>query len=58
MIQCASHFSWKLPNKCLNVCEWAEVVERNKDGSFLSLLSRESSMCVKENADKKSCAKL
>ena len=46
-----SHFSCELANKCLNVCEWVEVVERNKSGPCLPLLSRESSVCeiVKEN---------
>ena len=46
-----SRFSCELANKCLNVCEWVEVVERNKSGPCLPLLSRESSVCeiVKEN---------
>lgn len=38
MIQCASRFSCKFPDRCLNVREWAEVVER--------YMSRESSVCV------------
>ena len=46
-----SHFSCELANKCLNVCEWVEVVERNKSGPCLPLLSQELSVCesVKEN---------
>ena len=46
-----SHFSCEPANKCLNVCEWVEVVERNKSGPCLPLLSRELSVCerVKEN---------
>lgn len=30
-----SHLTWKFGNKCLNVREWAEVVERYKDDSSL-----------------------
>ena len=46
-----SHFSCEPANKCLNVCEWVEVVERNKSGPCLPLLTRELSVCesVKEN---------
>ena len=46
-----SRFSCELANKCLNVCEWVEVVERNKSGPCLPLLSQELSVCesVKEN---------
>ena len=39
--------------KCLNVREWVEVVERSNDGLSLPLLSRESSVSVKENQIKK-----
>ena len=47
-----NHFSCKLPHKFLNICELMVVVERNKDGPFLYLLSRELTVCVKENPDK------
>ena len=42
-----SHFRCKVTNKCLNVREWVEVVEKNKDGASLLLLSHESSVFVK-----------
>ena len=48
-----SHLTWKVANKCLNVRGWLELVERNKDVPFLSLLSCESSVTVKENPDRK-----
>lgn len=35
--------------KRLNVLEWVEVAERNKDGPFLLLFFRESSVPAKEN---------
>ena len=32
---CGSHLRCKAKNKCLNVCEWMEVVDgRNKDDFF------------------------
>ena len=40
----------KLANKLRKL---VEVVERNKDGPFLPLLSRESLVSVKENTDSK-----
>ena len=30
---CDSHLTWKVANKCLNVREWVEVVEWNKEWS-------------------------
>ena len=30
------HFIYEVANKCLNVCELVEMVERNKDGSLPS----------------------
>ena len=51
----SSHFICKLANKCLNVREQVEVVEKNVDVSSLSLLSRELSVCVKEKSDKENC---
>ena len=42
-----------IANKCLNVRERVEVVERNKMVSSLPLLSCELSMSVKENPDRK-----
>ena len=32
-----SHLRCKVANKCLNVCEWMKVVERNKDNPSLFL---------------------
>ena len=28
---CVSHLTWKVANKCLNVCERVEVEERNRN---------------------------
>ena len=39
--------------KCLNFRELVEVLERNKDGPSPPLLSRKSSLSVKENSVKK-----
>ena len=39
--------------KCLNICEWVEVLEMNKDDPSPLLLFLESSLSVKENAVKK-----
>ena len=44
----------KLTNKCLNVREQVEMIERNKDGPSLPLFYRESLMYARENADRKS----
>ena len=33
---CGSHLACKVANKCLNDCEWAKVVESNKDGPLPS----------------------
>ena len=41
--------SSEVKSKCLNVCKHVEVVERNKDGHFLLLLDRGSSVSVKNN---------
>ena len=32
---CSSHLSCKVPNTCLDVPKWVEVVEKNKDGHLL-----------------------
>ena len=49
-----SHLTCKVANRCLDVPEQVEVVKRNKDGSFFfSVLSRELSLSVKENSDRK-----
>ena len=50
---CDSHFTCKVANKCLNVCERVEVVEWNKMVPSLPLLSCELSVSVKENPDRK-----
>ena len=44
------HFTFKVANKIPNVRLRAEVIERNKDGPFPSLLSCES---VKDSPDRK-----
>ena len=50
-----SHFTCKLANKYLDICEQVEVVERNKNGLLPppSVLSSELSVSVKENLDRK-----
>ena len=45
--------NFKVANKFLNVHEWVEVTERNKNGPSLPLMSRESSESLKENQVKK-----
>ena len=55
---CDSHLTCKVANKCLNVRERVEVVERNKLVPSLPLLSCELSVCVKENPDRKKKKKL
>ena len=50
---CDSHLTCKVANKCLNVRKRVEVVEWNKMVPFLSLLSCELSVSVKENPDRK-----
>ena len=49
---CDSHLTCKVANKCLNVRERVEVVERNKMVPSLPLLSCELSVYVKENSDR------
>ena len=50
-----SYLTCKVSNKCLNVRERVEVIDRHKNDT---LLSTESSMSVIENADrKKRCLK-
>ena len=51
---CDSNCTCKVAHKCLNVREWVEVVEWNKKKiPSLPLLSRELSVSVKENPDRK-----
>ena len=49
---CDSHLTCKVPNKCLNVRERVEVLERNTNIPSLPELSCELSMSVKENPDR------
>ena len=48
----SSHLICKVANKCLKVHEWVEVVERNKDGPSIPLLSRESSALIETLLEK------
>ena len=50
---CDSHLTCKVANKCLNVHERVEAVERNKMVPSLLLLSCELPVSVKENPDRK-----
>ena len=51
---CDGHLTCKVANKCVNVCEWVEVVEWNKKiVPSLPLLSCELSVSMKENPDRK-----
>ena len=48
-----SHLKCKVASKCLDDRERVEVVERNKDGPSLPLLSHEFSVPVKKSPAKK-----
>ena len=48
-----SHLTCKVANKCQNVREQVEVVEREKDCPFLPLLPCESSVSMKEYSNRR-----
>ena len=45
---CAQCYLQIKPTKCLNVCEWMNMTERTATVLTFDLLSRDSSMLVKE----------